>query len=105
MPGEELEGRPADGRPALERKRGCAGREGWKAILAGFTMRGGRHTADTWMKEDRIDRALRFPAQGWAVGDIEGVYEHVNPQMRKERLDALEARWRGSRRRILRVAS
>ncbi|MBL1100088.1 N-terminal phage integrase SAM-like domain-containing protein [Streptomyces coffeae] len=95
----------ADGRSALERKRGCAGREKWEPILPGFTMRGGRHTADTWMKEDRIDRALRFQAQGWAVGDIEGVYEHVTPQMRKERLDALDARWRRSRRQILRVAS
>ena len=85
----------ADGRDAIPMKRGFAGREGWKPVLSGFTMRGARHTADTWMKEDRVDRALRFKMQGWAVtGDIEGVYEHVTPQMRKERLDALEARWK-----------
>ncbi|KAF0647116.1 MULTISPECIES: N-terminal phage integrase SAM-like domain-containing protein [Streptomyces] len=85
----------ADGRDAIPRKRGFAGREEWKPILTGFTMRGARHTHDTWMKEDRVDRALRFETMGWAVrGDIEGTYEHVTPAMRKHRLDALEARWR-----------
>lgn len=87
----------ADGRKAIETKRGFAGRAEWKPLLPGFTMRGARHTHDTWMKEDRVDRALRFKTQGWAVtGDIEGVYEHVTPLMRKERLDALENRWKRS---------
>ncbi|MEU1373049.1 hypothetical protein ABZ442_05210 [Streptomyces triculaminicus] len=94
----------ADGRKAIERKRGHAGREAWKPVLPGLTMRGLRHTHDTWMKEDRVDRALRFETMGWAVRDIEGVYEHVTPQMRKERLEALEARWRRARRQGLRVA-
>lgn len=84
----------ADGRPAVERRRGTAGREGWEPVLPGLTMRGLRHTHDTWMKEDRVDRSLRFETMGWAVRDIEGVYEHVTPQMRRERLDALESRWR-----------
>jgi integrase len=83
----------ADGRPAIERKRGHAGRHAWEPILPGVTMRWLRHTHDTWMKEDRIDRALRYQRMGWAVRDIEGVYEHVTPQMRRELLDALEARW------------
>lgn len=83
----------ADGRTAIARKVGTAGREAWAPILPGLTMRGLRHTHDTWMKEDRVDRALRFATMGWSVQDIEGVYEHVTPQMRKERLDALQARW------------
>lgn len=88
----------ADGREAIGRKRGYAGREGWEPILAGFTMRGARHTHDTWMKDDRVDRALRFLTLGWVPKDIEGTYEHVTPEMRKQRLDALEARWvRGQR--------
>lgn len=96
----------ADGRDAIPKKRGFAGREEWVPVLPGFTMRGARHTHDTWMKEDRVDRALRFKVQGWAVtGDIEGVYEHVTPQMRKERLDALEERYLRGRRAALRVAS
>lgn len=94
----------ANGRPAIERRRGTAGREAWEPILPGLTMRGLRHTHDTWMKEDRVDRALRFETMGWAVRDIEGVYEHVTPQMRRERLDALEERWRRARRAGFRVA-
>ncbi len=83
----------ADGRTAIPRKVGSAGRVGWEPILPGVTMRSLRHTHDTWMKEDRVDRALRFQTMGWVVQDIEGTYEHVTPQMRKERLDALQARW------------
>ncbi|MFJ5638711.1 hypothetical protein [Streptomyces sp. NPDC093223] len=99
--GREL--RPAaDGREAIPRKRGYAGREGWEPILPGFTMRGARHTADTWMKEDRVDRALRFASLGWVPKDIEGTYEHITPEMRRQRLDALTARWRRGRRVTLR---
>ncbi|MEV6081277.1 hypothetical protein AB0L80_40215 [Streptomyces sp. NPDC052069] len=88
----------ADGRKAIPRKRGFAGREGWEPVATGFTMRGARHTHDTWMKDDRVDRALRFLTMGWVPKDIEGTYEHVTPEMRKQRLDALEARWaRGQR--------
>lgn len=99
--GREL--RPvADGREAIPRKRGYAGREGWEPILPRFTMRGARHTADTWMKEDRVDRALRFASLGWVPKDIEGTYEHITPEMRRHRLDALTARWRRGRRVMLR---
>lgn len=96
----------ADGRKAIVRQRGFAGREAWEPIVPGLTMRGLRHTHDTWMKDDRVDRALRFQTMGWAVsGDIEGVYEHVTPEMRKGRLEALEARWRRGRRVALRAVS
>jgi integrase len=96
----------ADGREEIPRKRGYAGREGWEPILPGLTMRGLRHSHDTWMKDARVDRALRFETMGWAVsGDIEGVYEHVTPEMRRGRLDALEARWRRGRRVALRAVS
>lgn len=94
----------ADGRTALPAVKGHAPREEWEPILPGLTMRGLRHTHSTWMKEDGVDRALRFETMGWAVADIEGVYEHVTPQMRKVRLDALERRWKQARRRGLKVA-
>jgi len=88
----------ADGREAIARKVGTAGREAWAPILPGFTMRGARHTHDTWLKENRVDRALRFERMGWAVQDIEGTYEHVTPLMRREMLDALQDRWERARR-------
>jgi integrase len=87
-------GPAAKGRKAIERKVGFAGRGAWEPILPGFNMRGARHTHDTWMKDDRVDRALRFLTMGWVPKDIEGTYEHVTPEMRKHRLDCLEARWK-----------
>lgn len=83
----------ADGREALPQQRRHASREAWDPILPNFTMRGARHTHDTWLKEDRVDRALRFQRMGWAVQDIEGTYEHVTPEMRREMLEKLQARW------------
>ncbi|MFE7972949.1 tyrosine-type recombinase/integrase [Streptomyces shenzhenensis] len=94
----------ADGRTEIPRKRGFAGRKAWEPIAPGLTMHGLRHSHDTWMKDERVDRALRFETMGWAVsGDIEGVYEHVTPEMRKQRLEALESRWRRGRRVALRA--
>lgn len=94
----------ADGREAIPRKVGFAGRAEWEPILPGFTMRGARHTADTWLKEDRVDRALRYLTMGWVPKDIEGTYEHVTPEMRKHRLDCLEARWERGRHVALQAA-
>ncbi|WPO73966.1 hypothetical protein [Streptomyces sp. KN37] len=88
----------ADGRKEIPRKVGFAGRAEWKPILPGFTMRGARHTHDTWMKDDGVDRALRYLTMGWVPKDIEGTYEHVTPEMRKHRLDCLEARWERGKR-------
>ncbi|MEU6405893.1 hypothetical protein [Streptomyces sp. NPDC046985] len=88
----------ADGREAIARKRGYAGREKWVPVLPEFTMPGARHTHDTWMKEDRVDRALRFQTMGWVPKDIEATYEHVTPEMRRHRLDCLAARWDRSMR-------
>lgn len=94
----------ADGREAIARKRGFAGRGAWDPIVPGFTMRGARHTHDTWMKDDGVDRALRFLTMGWVPKDIEGTYEHVTPEMRRHRLDRLEARWERGQRVALRGA-
>ncbi|KOG33341.1 hypothetical protein [Streptomyces resistomycificus] len=88
----------ADGREAIPRKRGYAGRDAWESVLPGFTMRGARHTHDTWMKDDGVDRALRFLTMGWVPKDIEGTYEHVTPEMRRHRLQCLEARWERGKR-------
>jgi hypothetical protein len=95
----------ADGREAIPRKRGYAGRAGWEPVCKGFTMRGARHTHDTWMKDDRVDRALRFLTMGWVPKDIEGTYEHVTPEMRKHRLDSLTARWERGQRVALQGAA
>ncbi|MFF2852594.1 hypothetical protein ACFVT5_40835 [Streptomyces sp. NPDC058001] len=83
----------ANGRDAYPGAKGHKPRAAWEPILPDFTMRGARHTHDTWMKDDGVDRALRFLTMGWVPKDIEGTYEHVTPEMRRHRLDRLEARW------------
>lgn len=95
----------ADGREAYAGAKGHKPRAAWDPVLEGFTMRGARHTADTWMKDDGVDRALRYLTMGWVPKDIEGTYEHVTPEMRRHRLDRLEARWERGRRVALEAAS
>ncbi|MEU6661195.1 hypothetical protein [Streptomyces sp. NPDC046821] len=95
----------ASGRDAYAGAKGHAPRAAWDPILPDFTMRGARHTHDTWMKDDGVDRALRFLTMGWVPKDIEGTYEHVTPEMRKHRLDRLEARWQRGQRVALEAAS
>ncbi|WP_199548712.1 hypothetical protein [Streptomyces sp. N35] len=62
----------ADGREAYPGAKGHKLRDAWEPLLPGFTMRGARHTHDTWMKDDNVDRALRFLTMGWVPKDIEG---------------------------------
>lgn len=83
----------ADGRPAKPATQGRAATEEWEPILPGLGMHGLRHTHDTWMIEDGVDRVLRFETMGWARSDIEGVYGHVTPAMRRQRLAQLQQRW------------
>lgn len=83
----------ADGRPMEPARQGTRGRKAWSPVATGLTMHGLRHSHDTWMKDDKVDRALRFQVMGWAVQDIEGTYEHVTPDMRWSRIESLQARW------------
>jgi hypothetical protein len=50
------------------------------------------------MKDDGVDRALRFLTMAWVPKVIEGTYEHVTPEMRRHRPRCLEARWERGKR-------
>lgn len=80
----------ADGRKALEAKRGRAAREAWEPIQAGLTMRDLRHTHDTYQDQIGVRPALAFEQTGHRRPGIKGVYQHPTPQMRIERLDGLQ---------------
>ncbi|MEO3766430.1 hypothetical protein [Streptomyces sp. B5E4] len=43
--------------------------------------------------DDGVDRALRYEVVGWATDDIKGAYERITPEMRKRRVDKLQARF------------
>ena len=65
-------------------------------ILPWFTFHEGRHTHSTWLTEDGVPEVARRARLGQKMKGIARVYDHVTPVMRKQVLDALEARWLGS---------
>jgi hypothetical protein len=66
------------------------------AILPWFTFHEGRHTHATWLTEDGIAEVARRARLGQKMKGIARVYDHVTEVMRKQILDALEARWEAS---------
>jgi hypothetical protein len=63
------------------------------AILPWFTFHEVRHTHATWLTEDGIAEVGRRARLGQKMKGIARVYDHVTEVMRKQILDALEARW------------
>ncbi|WP_051796309.1 site-specific integrase [Kibdelosporangium aridum] len=66
------------------------------AILLWFTFHEGRHTQATWLTEDGIPEVARRARLGQKMKGIGRTYDHVTPEMRRQILDALEARWSSS---------
>lgn len=83
----------ADGRPGKPKARGRAEQVGWERIRPGLRMHGLRHGHKTWMIEDGVPEVLQCEQLGHELGGIRGIYSHVSPAMRQQRLDALQARW------------
>ncbi|PJN24026.1 hypothetical protein [Kitasatospora sp. CB02891] len=80
----------ADGRPARERRRGVAAREGWEPLAPGLTMRGARHTHDTLQEQIMVAASLMYEQAGHKPRGIKGVYQHPTVTMRQHRLDGLQ---------------
>jgi integrase len=66
------------------------------AILPWLTFHEGRHTHATWLTEDSVPEVARRARLGQKMKGIARVYDHVTDVMRKQVLDALEARWEAS---------
>ncbi|GLZ43629.1 integrase [Actinokineospora sp. NBRC 105648] len=66
------------------------------AILPWFTFHEGRHTHATWLTEDGVPEVARRARLGQKMKGIGRTYDHVTEVMRKQILDALEARWDSS---------
>lgn len=65
-------------------------------ILPWFTFHEGRHTHSTWLIEDGVPEVARRARLGQKMKGMARIYDHVPPVMRRQILDALEARWLGS---------
>lgn len=87
-----VNGRPS--RPALSNRPAAAA---WEPLAPGLTMHGLRHSYKTWCREDRLDDVLVRAQMGHARSrEIGEHYTHPTPAMRRQLLEALEARWRYS---------
>ena len=65
-------------------------------VLPGFTFHEGRHTHRTWLAEDGIADVARAARLGHKLPGMADVYEHVTPAMKRQVLEALQARWEAS---------
>ncbi|MBW1603452.1 hypothetical protein JJV70_15330 [Streptomyces sp. JJ66] len=81
----------ADGRTALPTVRGHRAREAWAPIMPGLTMRDLRHTHDTYQEQIGVKPALAFVQAGHKRPGIKAVYQHPTPEMRRARLEGLQA--------------
>ncbi|MEU4170966.1 hypothetical protein AB0F46_29315 [Streptomyces sp. NPDC026665] len=80
----------ADGRPERKKSQGRSFRAEWKPIAPGMTMRGLRHTHDSWQDQIGVRAALSFEQAGHKRPGIKRVYQHPTPAMRQARLDGME---------------
>jgi integrase len=86
--------RPAcDGWPARPATRNHPGREAAPPIVATLRFHDLRHTHETWLSEDHIEKIARDERLGHATPGMEGTYNHATPTMRAEILTVLESRW------------
>jgi integrase len=72
------------------------GSEHTPAILPWFTFHEGRHTHSTWLAQDQVPEVARRARLGHKMRGMGRVYEHVTPEMERQIIDALEARWASS---------
>ncbi len=62
-------------------------------IVPGLTFHEGRHSHATWLTEDGIPEVPRRARLGQKMKGMARVYDHVTPEMRRQIIQALEARW------------
>ncbi|CUW29644.1 MULTISPECIES: hypothetical protein [Streptomyces] len=80
----------ADGREERQKRQGASYRPKWEPIAPGMTMRGLRHTHDSWQDQIGVRAALAYEQAGHKRPGIKRVYQHPTPAMRQERLEGLE---------------
>lgn len=86
--------RPAcDGWEARATVRGHAAREAAAPIVKSLRFHDLRHTQETWLSEDKIEKIARDERLGHATTGMEGTYNHATPKMRADILRVLQARW------------
>jgi hypothetical protein len=65
----------------------------WLPIRPGLTWHGWRHSAQTWMDDAGIKKALKVERMGHTDSSISARYGHITAGMREELLQVLQALW------------
>lgn len=93
--------RPAcDGWPARTATRGRCALEGAAPVCEGLVFHDLRHTHETWLSEDGVERVARDERLGHITPGMEGTYGHATPKMRANILMVLELRWETRKARV-----
>jgi integrase len=86
--------RPAcDGWPGRTAVRGRIALEAAEPIVKGLRFHDLRHTHETWLMEDKVEKIARDERLGHVTPGMEGTYGHTTAKMRSDVLTALQARW------------
>lgn len=83
----------ADGWQGRPTSKGHAAIEAAPPIVKGLRFHDLRHTHETWLMEDHMEKVARDARLGHVTRGMEGVYGHVTDVMERQVLDVLEARW------------
>jgi integrase len=86
--------RPAcDGWAARRTARGHAAREAAAPVVRGLRVHDMRHTQETWLMEDGVEKIARDERLGHKTPGMEGTYGHATAAMRADILKVLQSRW------------
>lgn len=90
--------RPAcDGWPERAATRGRCALEEAPPINSELVFHDLRHTHETWLQEDGVERVARDERLGHVTPGMEGTYGHVTPKMKANILMVLALRWETGR--------
>jgi integrase len=93
--------RPAcDGWPARTATRGRSALEAAPPIHPELVFHDLRHSHETWLSEDGVERVARDERLGHVTPGMEGTYGHATPKMRANILMVLELRWETCQTRV-----
>lgn len=86
--------RPAcDGWPARTAVRGRAAMAEAAPIVKTLRFHDLRHTHETWLSEDKVEKIARDERLGHVTPGMEGTYNHATPKMRADIINVLQSRW------------
>lgn len=80
-------------RPACDGRAASTVREAWEPIWPGLRLHDGKHSHGALLDDEGVHRVMRDYRLGHSDGSARSAYEHPTPEMRRQLLDGMQARW------------